>query len=376
MPENKRHHYVPRFYLKRFSKDGKSICLFNLKSRKKIESANLKNQCYKKYFYGKDRVFEYELSQIESTVANILKHIDQNELLPPPTSQEYIFLTLFLLIQHARTKYATEALDEMTDKLMKHILHPEAEENGINLEELKIGLNNVPQFSIATIAIIYPIILDLHYKFLINSTNVEFITSDNPVVLYNQFMSFRKYGSNTGLATKGLQIFFPIDPWKLILLYDSEVYKVGNDKEHTIEIINPKDIHQINKLQICSCLENIYFRDPDFNAEALYKSVLPYLRKSKITIDSYPQYEKDNPKSELLITSRVDVRTNLKLTFIKIKKSAKKWRNKFIKKKIQPAVVIRDEQRCEDVRQFADAVKKGVYKAGDFFEFIKNKYNT
>src|ERR1700761_6954191 len=50
MPDNKKHHFVPKFYLTRFSDDGKSINAYVLKSSKKVLSANLANQCYRDYF--------------------------------------------------------------------------------------------------------------------------------------------------------------------------------------------------------------------------------------------------------------------------------------------------------------------------------------
>ncbi len=378
MPNNKKHHYVPRFYLKRFSKDGKTICLFNLKKSKKIISANLQNQCYQNYFYGKKLNFEYELSRLELEVANILRHIDQDKMLPfsVPASSEYILLILFLLTQYGRTKYATEALNEITDKITKHILRLNAEKKDIDLSKVKIGIKDVAHFSTSTVAKCYPVILDLHCKLLINDTNVEFITSDNPMVLYNQFMSFQEHTSNIGLLSKGLQIFFPIDPKKLILLYDSKVYRVGNDRKNTIEIINPTDIHHINKLQVCSCLENIYFCDPNFDAESLYKRAFSYLRTTKSNVIFSPEFKDGDDKSELFSVSPVGIRTNLKLTFLTIRKSAKKWRDEFIKQKIQPAVVVRNRQTVEDFDEFVEAVKKGEYKPADFFEFIENKYSN
>ena len=78
MPQNKKQHYVPQFYLRRYSKDGKSINIWNISNEKKIESANLKNQCYRNYFYGKDKAFEESLSYIEGQAARILHTIEAN----------------------------------------------------------------------------------------------------------------------------------------------------------------------------------------------------------------------------------------------------------------------------------------------------------
>jgi hypothetical protein len=54
MAGNKNQHFVPKFYLRHFSADKKSIHLLNLKSEKPIFGAPLKNQCSRDYFYGED----------------------------------------------------------------------------------------------------------------------------------------------------------------------------------------------------------------------------------------------------------------------------------------------------------------------------------
>ena len=187
-------------------------------------------------------------------------------------------------------------------------------------------------------------------------------------------MFFRKHVSNTGFASKGLQIFFPINPRLAIVLYDPEIYRVGKDREIVVEITDVRDIYEINTLQICSCLENIYFSNPNFNCEALHKKARPFLRKTKVNLASFPQYEDRSRRRELLVTSREDIRTNLTLSFLSIRKSAKQWRDKFRKERTQPAAVVRNQQLCDDYLEFNDAVKKKQYQPGDFFKFAEEKH--
>jgi hypothetical protein len=75
MAQNKKYHYVPRFYLKRLSSDGKSINLWNLPNRREVLNANLKNQCYRNYFYGKEREVETALGEVEGDVARLFQVI-------------------------------------------------------------------------------------------------------------------------------------------------------------------------------------------------------------------------------------------------------------------------------------------------------------
>jgi hypothetical protein len=68
MPDNKKHHYVPQLYLRRFSHDEKSVPTFIIKSSMVIPNAPIKTQCYRDYFYGQEPDFEHVLGIAEGRV--------------------------------------------------------------------------------------------------------------------------------------------------------------------------------------------------------------------------------------------------------------------------------------------------------------------
>ncbi|WP_461622080.1 DUF4238 domain-containing protein, partial [Bradyrhizobium sp. 23AC] len=78
---------------------------------------------------------------------------------------------------------------------------------------------------------------------------MRFITSDHPVVFYNQYAEHRTIRSNTGLASKGLQIFYPISPYHIIILYDEAIYKIGAKKSTSVDVTSVSDVQQLNDLQ-------------------------------------------------------------------------------------------------------------------------------
>jgi hypothetical protein len=250
----------------------------------------------------------------------------------------------------------------------------ESELEGINLDDYIIGIKDVAQYSLSMVTQYYPLLLDLGYKLLTNKTEVEFVTSDNPVVMYNQLLSFRKLGSNTGLYSKGLQIFFPLSPDKQIILYDDEVYRVGSDGKNVIEITDETDIYNLNALQACSCYENIYFMSEELNTFALHRKVRPYLRKNKSNIKVFPEYNDGKEKSEIIMNYKEDIRFNFNLSFLTLRNSAKEWRSKFLKLKSQPAVVKRNKSFHDDTVEFLKKVRNNEYQASEFIKFMEEKY--
>ena len=72
--ENKKHHFVPKFYLTNFSPTaGRSINIYNIPSDRNIINGSLKNQCYVNRFYGENSRVEYALSLIEGAAARLIR---------------------------------------------------------------------------------------------------------------------------------------------------------------------------------------------------------------------------------------------------------------------------------------------------------------
>jgi Protein of unknown function (DUF4238) len=375
MPQNKRHHYVPRFYLKRFTTDERFINLYNIKSAKKIINGKLKHQCYRDYLYGKDRPIEKALSDIECEVSDLLKKIDEYVSLPRPGTMGQFTLLVHLLVQYGRTIYAAEAINEMFDKATKETLSEYMmQKEGIDLSNFTIGMEDTATYSLGLSMRMYPLLLDLHYKLLINKTSVEFITSDHPIVMYNQLLTFRTFGSNCGVACKGLQIFYPLDPKKVLMLYDGQVYRVGS-KRIAIDITNPQDVYELNTLQMCSAKDNVYFKDQNIDIHALHRKAKPHLRTVKANVRSMKMPGSDPKKREKFVAmSTEDVRTNLSLSPLTLRTSAKTWRNEARRQKMQPGAVIRDQQNVDDFKEFEADCKKGKYKPSEFIDFLAEKY--
>jgi hypothetical protein len=366
MPDNKKHHFVPRFYLRRFSPDGTSINLYNIPSGRKVLRANLTNQAYRDYFYGKQLDVERAVAGLEAEAAGLLRKIDEYQSLPPPFSPDHVTLVTHTVMQQARTEYEAEALNEINDAMMRRLVGPMAASEGIDLTQFKINLAEPGAFSVAIASWISPLALDLHYKLLVDQTGEGFITSDNPVVACNPLLSFRNFGSNCGIASKGLQLFFPIDPQKLILFYDGAAYRVGSNDSIVVNVANPADIHALNTLQMVAASANIYFRGEQLDVAALHRKAKPYVRTRKARFRVLKEKDTPSERSEILATSREDVRTNLSLTFVSVRTGTKKWREIARRQRLQPAAEVRNPPLVEAFREFEEEVRQGRSEPTDF----------
>jgi len=376
MPSNKNQHYVPIFHLTHFSNDGKSIKLFNLKSEKTISGASLRDQCSKDYLYGKDLTIEKALGQLEGRIAEIIKETSMLENLPSRYSREHENLVYYVLTLYGRTLHMADAYNEIIDNLAKYMITPALKSRGLeeaDLDGIKVKSKKPAAIALSYITLNYHLLLDLDFKLLKNCTDEQFIISDNPVVLYNQLFNFKLFGSNSGLACKGLQIFCPISPNHMLIFFDEAVYKVSTRKKVVVEITNINDIRQLNALQLVSANKNVYFKDMPETLRQQHIKCGKYYRKNKASIKSFLNFEEADRKNEYICIYREDVRTNLDVSVIRFLKKAKEWRNNFLKLPYRPAVVVRDEYLVLKHQEYIELVKSGKVEINGFFRWLKSQ---
>jgi hypothetical protein len=359
VPDNKSHHYVPRFYLRNFSRSGKSIDLFNIGSKRLIRDAPIKGQCCRDYFYGKNLDSEKSLSAAEGEVAQLFRLINQQVRLPRYFTAGHLLLCFHIATQARRTQYAAEVLDDMTDGMMREVMKHHHKVTPDMLAQVRFGYDDPALVSIAQATLSFPLLMDLECRALLAPRGTEFITSDNPVVMYNQFMSWRRVGSNTGLASKGLQVFFPIWPFLTLVMYDRDVYHFGRDKSAPIHMASPMDVHDLNVLQVAATSENLYMFSPAANIFKVTEDAAKFRREKKAVVRAFPQPNEGSRESELVAISYEDIRTNATLGFMRIHKHARAWLENFRSQRLQQAAIVRNPELVARFETHVQAVKDG-----------------
>lgn len=259
----KSQHYVTQFYLRNFSIGGrgKAISLYNISSKVFILDAKLKTQACRDYFYGKDGETEKALGVIENEAGPMIRRIIKKEEPPERYRKDHLALLLFTIFQRERTLSAAREKNEYIGEIVNELY---ALEKGINPESMRARLvyKEPARVSLSVAARTQFLAWDLAYKLICNKTMIPFISSDNPVVLQNQYLEERKTtGSNTGYASIGLEIIVPISPKLSIMFYDEGVYKVGYRKKSTVNVYCEEDINALNSLQYLNAEKNVYFTE-------------------------------------------------------------------------------------------------------------------
>jgi len=145
----------------------------------------------------------------------------------------------------------------MVNLMAKTMISGEVPSDILDTLEINMHIPNLMALQIADETT--PILFDLEWIILENHTNALFITSDNPVCLYNKLYVTRNYRRNYGLGTAGLIIILPISPKKCLCFYDPEVYSCAGSR---IIRIKPRNVaSEINRLLSANAYRNIFFNN-------------------------------------------------------------------------------------------------------------------
>lgn len=261
MSEKKNQHYVPQSYLKLFSCDKKNIGIY-VNAKGLSTAGSIKDQASSNYFYSENLDIENNLKEIEDLGIASFKRIircDKYEW----EIIEYLNAYVFVIIQYARTLASAKSFEKKSQEILTKMLKAETGLKEID-PHLKFHFDKPVLWSINTYSSSLTSCLDLKYKILMideERVGERFITSDNPVCMFNPLFRACKITNSEGIAlgNKGLVIFLTITPLHAILIYDADTYRVGNRKGR-VKIINDKDVSTLNKLVVINSNEVLFHK--------------------------------------------------------------------------------------------------------------------
>ena len=181
-------------------------------------------------------------------------------------------------------------------------------------------------------------------------------------------------GSNTGLASKGLQIFFPLSPKVLLAFFDRSVYAFSPRNAIIAQVPTWEDMNQLNALQVAAALENVYFTSSAADIFRVVRHGKPLRRSIMAKVIRLPETPTKTGSSQIIGGSREDVRTNLTLTFVKLLKPAKRWQADRKKPGLKSVTVVRNLGLVRDHELFRKAVDEKRYQPTEFILFMRDRY--
>jgi len=119
--ETKRQHYVPKFVLRNFSEDEKTVGVLVLRDGKIVPRGPIMTQAYEDYFYGADQILEKAFGEGETDIAARLGSLS-DENLNGLTSNDIFQVSLFVHYQLFRTKAAVEQGDDMATAISQRLI--------------------------------------------------------------------------------------------------------------------------------------------------------------------------------------------------------------------------------------------------------------
>jgi hypothetical protein len=177
--KKKNQHFVPRFVLRKFSRDGKNVSLVVLATGRLVPSAPIGSQCARDYFYGEDPALEDAFSDWEGKIAAMVRDLDVPSLQRLMEEQLYQ-LRQFVHYQGLRTEGAADSINRMVDSITKSVFRESP--NGVpeGLDRVTIGLKGPQHLALHNAAVSTPLLLDLQVKFLVRTEPPGFLISDDP----------------------------------------------------------------------------------------------------------------------------------------------------------------------------------------------------
>lgn len=315
MAQKKIQHYVPQFLLKRFSADNRSISKFLIQDNRIIPNCSIRNECSKDNFYTNVKI-EDKLGEIEANNAITIKKIEEGGMRSiPQVDMEHLYT--FVLLQDMRTKEAADYTGKMFEDLKNFLCQKGVTEDlEKELNKVDTGEKHSAMINLLTFTDSAENIYDLKCKLLLNKTKTPFVTSDHPVLKYDQLFE-RIKAPYYSLASVGIEYILPISPETAIILYDGNAYKIGHRKESTIEITNVEDIDKINLLTAMYADTCIYFKSGGVTFHYLSDLISnAKAHKSKCRFEMQEAFS-DDRKHELLIGHNISHYCKAKLSFIK-----------------------------------------------------------
>jgi len=283
MPKAKKQHYVPQFYLKRFTQDGKQLFVFDKFARTTFKS-NISNVASERYFYDiphgiaaedvDPQSVEKVLSNIEADFSNVIEDVlrtaDGRERID---CDQKLAMAFFITIQILRTQEFRSLYTELVEKGAKAVLDKivQVKMSDVSPDEYRVQFNQKTASLEQAKFMFNPAILNGLVQVLnnhiwivgTNETTQPLYTSDSPVV--KRAHKKHPFVSCSGLASEGIEIAFPITPKHVLILCERTLFRHYAKWDCKSMSLDADNVTYYNCLQVFQSYRQLYCPSNEFS---------------------------------------------------------------------------------------------------------------
>jgi hypothetical protein len=276
MTNTKKQHYVPQLYLRKFSKNKKTLWVFD-KILQKSYVANIGDVAQQRYFYDMPKSFENlgvkDLQAIEKALAygeSIFQHAIEHVLANIEdgiTEKLRLEICPHLTMQWLRTREYRDARIEFVQKMGQAFANRLIEKNYPEQPDIKAPICHATEEGAAVKQ--YQDMFDpeglhkLNMAFLnhiwiigVNNSGQPLYTSDNPVVRQAHIDATQEGGM--GILSKGIEFLYPLSPQYILILRERSHFRSNETDENKTILLDNETIKRCNKLQIIQSSRQIF----------------------------------------------------------------------------------------------------------------------
>jgi len=214
----------------------------------------------------------------------------------------------------------------------------------------------------------YPYVSDLAAIKLVTNQKAQFITSDSPVVLNNEYAADVAGVTTTAYAMPGLQIILPIGKHMALMLYDQTTYSRLHSKKFILRV-SDCTVSEVNKLSIENSHQNLYLgRDFD-------QSQIARLLSGAKSETAQVNYRRGLESVEAGSREYLQAHQQDRSRCLQIQQTSRVYR-RCQKRGTDLSASHRNTTLCDDGKAFQDAIKNGKYEKEKFNLYLADKYGS
>ena len=277
-----------------------------------MRDASIKHECAKPDYYYRAAQIENALAELETRAAVAISALCAGE-------HDYSKDTVrqFIAVQHLRTPSLAERTAAMHRKMQELVGGDVIDSDSMTRIRFDaVEHQELPVYNLLMTDDLAEALRDLK-SIVVKTASDVFITSDNPVFKYNQYLEEIQDHGTTGPAQTGIQIFLPLSPKHVLVMYDKDVYDYVKKQLPT-----ETDVDVLNGLQVISANNNLYFNDGSQSTvvDDLASRYAHLRHEDRTVLDEFSSDE--NPQDSLVHSYDQTPNVGLNLSFLRVKRSA------------------------------------------------------